>query len=236
MLRRSRGKQSVVHTADAYLTVLNHIFSRAGLQLTTSAPSARSTSVNPKFAINPSTNGHEAAHAALAFLADRIIMRTLCGAQLTEPLVGAATAFHFGEPPAFGFLTAHPLRSVELLQVPPRVTQAQAFGLALVFGESIDFTNALQTIGTIDEQRDVTSTGAATAAATAVAHLRQRALDTAAGVMVAPPHCGLELYDAIDFIDALVSAATVKRRVAGLRWRYDRHRAIYEQTITLGAM
>lgn len=231
LLRRSRQRTQVVHTADAYLTILNRIFSRAGLQLTTSAPSSRSTTVSPKFTIAADTSGYAAALAALQFLADRIRMRNLAGALLTEPLASAASDYTFG--------TSHPLRSVELLTEPPAVTEAQASATpaaVFIYGDAIDYANREQTIGTIDEQRDWTSTGAAAAAATAVAHLRQRALDARAGQLIAPPNCGQELLDEIDFTDLLVSATAVTRRVAGIRWRYDRHRQTYEQTLILGAM
>ena len=50
-----------------------------------------------------------------------------------------------------------------------------------------------------------------------------------AGSIVVPPHCGAELLDVIDFSDASISASAMKRRIAGIRWRYDRHRAVYEQ-------
>ena len=107
---------------------------------------------------------------------------------------------------------------MSLLSEPPRVTEAQAFG-AGAFGEAIDFANAALGIGTREEQRDLTSATGATAAATATAHLRQRALDAAAGEIVVPPNCGQELLDAIDFTDALISrrprSSAASRRSAG---------------------
>ena len=102
------------------------------------------------------------------------------------------------------------------------------------FGEAIDFANASLSIGTREQQRDITSASGATAAATATAHLRQRQLDAEAGSIVVPPNCGQEILDVIDFSDPLISPTAIKRRVASIRWRYDRRRGVYEQTIGLG--
>jgi hypothetical protein len=162
-MRRSRQRTQVVHTSDTYLTVLNRIFSRAGLQLTTSAPSSRSTTVTPKFTVGPGDTGYEAAQRALQFLADRIRMRTLASALMTEPLASAASDYQFGEPPPFGFLLAHPLRSFELLAEPPRVAETRTFaGLSATpfYGESIDYANRGLSLGTLEEQRDWTSAAA----------------------------------------------------------------------------
>jgi hypothetical protein len=227
ILRRSRQRAQVVHTADSYLTVLLRIFSRAGLQLTSASVSTRAQTVTPKFTIAPDATGFDSVRRALAYLADCIRMRTIAGATITEPLASAASDYTFG--------AAHPLREVSLVTEPPAVTEAQGLG-AGAFGESIDFANAGLGIGTREEQRDLTSATGATAAATAIAHLRQRALDVAAGSIVVPPNCGQELLDAVDFTDALISASAVKRRVTEIRWRYDRRRGVYEQTIGLGSL
>ncbi len=227
ILRRNRQRAQIVHTSDAYLTVLLRIFSRAGLQLTSTSVSTRAQTVAPKFTIAPDATGFDSVRRALAYLADRIRMRTIAGATITEPLASAASDYTFG--------TAHPLREVALRAEPPVVSEAQALG-AGAFGEAIDFANASLSLGTRDEQRDLTSGTGATAAATAVAHLRQRALDTAAGIIVVPPNCGQELLDAVDFADGLISASVVKRRVTEIRWRFDRRRGVYEQTILLGSL
>ena len=227
ILRRSRQRVQIVHTADAYLTVLLRIFSRAGLQLTSASVSTRAQTVTPKFTIAPDATGLESVQRAIAFIADRIRMRIVAGATITEPLASAASDYTFG--------TVHPLREVSLLAEPPLVSESQALG-AGVFGESIDFANAALGIGVREQQRDATSTTGAAAAATAVAHLRQRALDAGAGRIVVPPNCGQELLDVVDFTDPLIAASAIKRRVAAIAWRYDRARRVYEQAITLGSL
>jgi hypothetical protein len=229
ILRRNRQRTQIVHTgAETYQQVLIRIFSRAGLHLSASAASTRAVTLAPaRFTIHPQASGFEAAQQALDFLADRIRMNTLAGAVLTEPLVAAASDYTYG--------AAHPLRDVRLRTERPSVAEAHAFG-AGAFGEALDFATAAQGGGTREQQRDITSATGAAAAATATAHLRRRALDAAAGRIVVPPNCGQELLDVVDFSDALVAPAAVKRRVSSIRWTYDRRRAAYEQTLTLGAL
>ena len=227
VLRRNRQRAQVVHTTDSYFTILIRIFSRAGLQLTASAISSRAGTVAPKFTISPDTSAFESAQRALSYLADRIRMRTAAGSSITEPLASAAGDYTFG--------TAHPLRAVQLLSAPPLLTEAQAFGAA-TFGEAIDFSNAALGFGSREQQRDATSATGPAATATAVAHLRQRALDGAAGSIIVPPNCAQEILDVVSFSDALIASAPVTRRVAAIHWRFDRRRAVYEQELHLGKL
>ena len=227
ILRRNLQRAQIVHTSDTYLTVLIHALSRAGLLLSASAVSSRATTVTPKFTVATGAAGFEAVRQALAFLPDRIRPRPLATAQITEPLATAASDYTFG--------TDHAPREVRLLTEPPPVSEAQAFGAA-AFGEAIDYTVAAAGLGERVQQRDVTSTTGGAAAATAAAHLRQRALDARAGRITVPPHCGLELFDVIELADPLINPTAIKRRVAAIHWRHDRKKAVYEQQITLGAM
>ena len=196
ILRRNHQRAQVVHTADTYLTILLRAFSRAGLQLTRQRVSSRATSVTPKFTVLPGASGFDAVRQALAFLADRIRLRPLASAQITEPLASAASDYTFG--------TDHPLRAARLLAEPPSISEAQTFATG-AFGEAIDYAAAAAGLGQRTQQRDISSTTGSAAAATAAAHLRQRQLDAPAGSITVPPHCGLELLDVIDFTDAAIA-------------------------------
>lgn len=228
ILRRNTQRAQVVHTGgDTYFAILARIFARAGLLLTSSGVSSRATSVTPQFTIAPGMSGLQAARAALDAIADRIRLLPLAAGSLTEPLSSATTQYTFG--------AAHPLNDVRLIAGPPSAAEVQAFG-AGAYGEAIDFPAAALGLGERIQRRDLTSTSGAAAGATAAAHLRQRALDTAAGRITVSPHCGLELLDVIDFTDALIAPTAIKRRVRAIAWRLDCVRAVYEQRIELGAM
>ena len=228
ILRRNTQRAQIVHTGgDTYFAILARIFARAGLLLTSSGVSSRATSVTPQFTIAPGTSGLQAARVALDAIADRIRLLPLAAGSLTEPLSSAETQYTFG--------ASHALNHVRLIAGPPSTAEVQAFG-ASAFGEAIDFPTAALGLGERIQRRDLTSSTGPAASATAAAHMRQRALDTAAGRITVPPHCGLELLDVIDFTDALVAPTAIKRRVHAIAWRFDRARAVYEQHIELSAM
>lgn len=226
-LRRNYQRAQVVHTSDTYLTILLRAFSRAGLQLTATAASSRAGSVTPKFTVLPGASGYEAVRQALAFLADRIRLRPLASAQITEPLATAASDYTFG--------SAHPLRTVRLLAEMPSLSESQAFGSG-AFGEAIDYAAAGVGLGRRVQQRDISSSTGAAATATAAAQLRQRQLEASSGAVTVPPHCGLEILDVVDFTDPTIAPIAIKRRVSAIHWRLVRAREVFEQHIELGAM
>jgi|GEM_PF-1138685 len=227
LMRRSRQRTQIVHTGgDPYCSILTRMFSRAGLALSVGSASTRAKTTNPKFTIHPQTSAYEAAQQALAFVADRVRLRTNATADLIEFLASAASSYTYG--------AAHPVGEIRLRAEAPPISEAHAFG-AGAFGEAIDYATAQAMTATREQQRDLTSASGAAAAATATATLRRRALDADAGRIVSPPNVGQEVYDLVDFTDLLVSGAAVKRRVKAVRRRYDRHAGVYEQTLDLGA-
>ena len=228
LLRRNRQRMQIVHTADSYYSILLRMMSRAGLRLSGAGVSTRADTVTPKFTIPAQMSAFEAAQQALSFLADRIRMTSIAGCVMLQPMPGDATTYTFG--------VAHPLRSVQLRTEQPRAAEAYAFGTG-AFGEAIDYNAAAVAGAPRDYMRDATSTTGATAAATATAHLRRRALDADAGLIIVPPNCGQELYDMVEFSDGYISGSAIKRRVKGIDWRYERRPvAVYEQTLLLGAI
>jgi len=229
LLRRNRQRMQITHSAtDSYYSVLLRITSRAGLWLTSGGVSTRADTVTPKFTIPAQMSGYEAAQQALSFLADRIRPATIASMKMLEPLTSDATTYTFG--------VAHPLRTVQLRSEQPRAAETHAFGVA-AFGEAIDYATAAVAGAPRDYMRDASSSTGATATATATAHLRRRALDADAGLIIVPPNCGQELYDAVEFSDGYISGSAIKRRVSGIDWRYARRPvAVFEQTLYLGAM
>ncbi len=224
-LKRNRQRTQIVHSGDTYATILTRAFSRAGLTLTQTTPSSRATSVTPKFTIHPQTSGYEAVAEALAFLTDRISMSVLAGAVIREPLAGDAID-------ATRTASTTASTSCASRRCPSPVVEAHAFG-AGAFGESIDYVAAAQLGGTREQLRDTTSTTGATAAATAVARLRRRAMDIDRGHLIAPPNVGTELYDVVDVTDAPLGLSAETARVRGIAWRYLPLRGVYEHRLEL---
>ena len=213
----------------SYLALLSLAAGRAGMLLGASSASSRSTTVQPRFSVATTESQGDVVRRVLRYLADRVRSAPLASMTMTEPLAGAATQYTLG--------TDHPIGDFTMAIAVERVSQQQTLG-ASAFGEAFDLQLATQNIGTTQQLRDLNSSTAPTAAATAVAALRQNELDTPAGVIEMQPHCGLELLDVLDVSDPLVSAAALTFRVRGVRWLYNREKgaAHFRQVVTLGVV
>jgi hypothetical protein len=234
-LQRSMQRFHISHPAtEDYRAIISAVMLRAGLALSVTSASARSDSVTPWLHIAPEQSGAFALRAALAFLADRIVPKASGVMALHEPLASDASAYTLGAGPE------HPLYALTLRDEPPAVSETMALsftsGNAYLTGQAHDHAAGVHGLGAIARVRDLSSDTTGEVSATASAHLRQRALDERAGELVCPPICGLELLDVLTFSDPLVSAAAQTRRVAGITWRLDRARQVYEQRIALGVV
>lgn len=228
-LKRHRLRTQISYAAGttSYLSILSLALARAGLRMITNDASARAGSVKPAFLVTPQQATYAQLRQLLAMLADRLRIADGAETWLVELVANDSAVYTFG--------TDHPVRQVRVAEAAPRVAHAEAFG-AGAYGEAFDFAAAQAETGTRELVRDSNSTTAAAAAATAAARQRSRAADADGGELVAQPHVGLELYDVVGISDGIISPSTVTRRVAGIRWRFDRARATYEQHITLSAV
>jgi hypothetical protein len=183
--------------------------------------------VTPSFTVPPGDSGYDAVLRALAMLPDRVRMRSLATAQIFEPLAG--------DDPDYAFGAAHPVHRLRASEEATGVSQVVVVGAGVTV-EAADFEDAAHGLGERALVRDRSSATAGAASATAAAVLRRLALEADAGELMAPPNCGQELYDVVEVADGLVSPDTLRRRVTAVRWRYDRRRAVYEQTLSLGPL
>jgi hypothetical protein len=55
------------------------------------------------------------------------------------------------------------------------------------------------------------------------------------GVILIPPNCGQELWDAVQITDAGANQSAVKFRVVGIRFEYNPKQARYQHRLILGA-
>jgi hypothetical protein len=239
-LQRSMQRFHISHPGtEDYRAIISAVMLRAGLALSVTSASARSDTVTPQFHIAPEQSGAFALRAALAFLADRIVPKASGIMALHEPLASQASDYTLGGAPE------HPLYALTLRDEPPPVSETMALSFtganAYLTGQAHDHAAGVHGLGAIARVRDLSSDTTGEVAATAAAHLRQRALDERAGELVCPPICGLELLDVLTFSDALIAGSAQTRRVAAIAWRLDRAgmrrgREVYEQRIALGVL
>jgi hypothetical protein len=234
-LQRSLQRYHISYPGtDDYRAILSALMLRAGMALSVTSASARSDSVTPQFHIAPEQSGAFALRAALAFLADRIVPKASGIMALYEPLASDVSQYTLGAAPE------HPLYALTLRDEPAPVSETMVLSLtsanAYLTGQAHDHASGVLGLGAIERLRDLSSDTGGEAAATAAAHQRQRALDQHAGELVCPPICGLELLDVLTFSDPLIAGSAQTRRVAGITWRLDRTRQVYEQRIALGVV
>ena len=106
------------------------------------------------------------------------------------------------------------------------------------FVEGFDWPEIEDAYDRVRQTHDLNLDTVALAQERAAAELRQLAMASQGGSLVAPPNCGQELYDVIAITDAPAGLSAAKRRVLGLSLRYVRGGPgpAYEQRLTLGAV
>jgi len=224
-LARNTQRTAIATTGASYATLLARILARAGFNLAATNPSSRAQTVQPNHLIDAATSGLDAVRAILAAIPDRLYAIDGATMRLTEPLAGDTADYTFGGD--------HPLSLLEIRTEPDDVSEAHAFGAAVI-GDDVDFDQAAHGLGRIARIRDLTSDTGAEADATAAAHRRQRQLTRHEGRIVAQPNVGLELMDVLQLSDNLVAGSDTPRRVTAIRWRYHADRPTFEQEVRLG--
>jgi hypothetical protein len=206
--------------------ILQFLFSRAGLEFSSSGSSATAGNLFPAFTVHPGDSGLTAVRRLLEMLPDVILVRGEF-AFLTEPVSSEATDYAYG--------TDHPLLAGRYSDDRPAVNRAQVFGSG-VFGERFDWPAVQSVYDDLRQAHDRNLTTVALAESRADAILRESALDAMSGEIVVPVNCGQELYDVIEVTDTAAGLTAARRRVAGIALRYSTgERPMYEQRIALGA-
>jgi hypothetical protein len=210
--------------------ILQFLFSRAGLEFSSSGSSATAANHYPAFTVHPGDSGLLAVRRLLATVPDVVFVRGEF-AFLTEPLASEATDYAYG--------TDHALLAGRYADETPDANRAQVFGspAANVFAERFDWPNVQFVYDRLRQVDDRNVTTVAQAETRADAVLRLAALAAMSGEITVPVNCGQELYDVIEVTDPGAGLTTARRRVLGLSLRYSTaERPIYEQRITLGAV
>lgn len=203
--------------------ILQHLFSRAGLEFSASGASSASTGLYPAFTVHPGESALAAVRRLLEMLPDAVFLRGEL-AFLTEPLANEAADYAFG--------TGHRIHSGSYADEHSPTNRAQVFGKS-VFAERFDWPGIAGANDRLQQVLDTNLTTVAQAESRADAVLRRAAVEATNGEILVPVNCGLELCDVIEITDAAAALSAAKRRVAGLALRYNAAQGVYEQRITL---
>jgi len=132
--------------------------------------------------------------------------------------------------------TTHIVLEAAYLLASQEINRAFVIGQDISGNEVSGMSAAGEESALVGERLDVRHVPAATSAAQAgyVAQnvLARARLDSAGGRITIPPHCGLELWDVLNFSDLPANQAA-SFRVAGYTLEYDARKGVYRQTIDL---
>jgi hypothetical protein len=206
--------------------ILQFVFSRAGLEFSSSGSSAGAGNLFPAFTVHPGDSGLAAVRRLLEMVPDVIFVRGEF-AFLTEPLASESADYAYG--------TDHAILAGRYSDDRPPVNRAQAFGSG-VFGERFDWAGVQTVYDDLRQADDRNLTTVALAESRADAMLRESVLAAMTGEILVPVNCGQELYDVVEVTDAGAGLLAARRRVLGISLRYATgERPVYEQMIALGA-
>jgi hypothetical protein len=224
---RARRQYSWASGERNVFGILQLLFSRAGLEFSSSGSSAAAANLYPAFTVHPGDSGLTAVRRLLAMVPDVIFVRGEV-AFLTEPLASDATDYAYG--------VDHALLSGRYTDARAEINRAQVFGNG-VFGERFDWTGVQSVYDDLRQAHDRNMTTVALAESRADAMLRQSALGAMSGMITLPVNCGQELYDVVEVTDAGAGLSAARRRVLALAMRYSTgKRPVYEQDVALGAV
>ena len=207
--------------------ILQFLFSRAGLEFSSSGSSATAGNLYPAFTVHPGDSGLTAVRRLLAMVPDVIFVRGEF-AFLTEPLASEATDYAYG--------VDHALLAGRYSDERTEVNRVQVFGSGVV-GERFDWAGVQSVYDDLGQAHDRNLTTMALAEGRADAILRAAALGGMSGEITVPVNCGQELYDVVEVTDAGAGLSGARRRVLALTMRYSTgKRPVYEQGVALGAV
>jgi hypothetical protein len=104
-----------------------------------------------------------------------------------------------------------------------------------VYGTAVDSTEVGLVGERLDAIQELAIPSSSLAASVASAILAKMRLTGKRGVILIPPNCGQELWDAVQITDAGANQSAVKFRVVGIRFEYNPKQARYQHRLILGA-
>lgn len=221
---RARRSYEWASGSASVFSILQSLFSRAGLEFSSSGASSEAANLQPAFVVHPGESALHAVRRLLAMVPD-VVQMWREFATLMEPLASQAASFAYG--------TDYRILGGRYADASPSSNRAQAFGLN-VFAEAFDWPAIATQYDRVAQAVDRNVTTQTQAEDRAEALLRQALAGTQTGEITAPVNCGLELWDVIEVTDALAGLSAVKKRVAAIDLRYSTgERPGYEQRLTL---
>ncbi len=221
---RARSQQTWTAGAATAQAILEALLAKVGMRLVVINASPEFTALAPDFTVHPRDDGATSVRRLLALLPDSLFFRD-----------GAAHIKHLqpGGPVDYEYGEGHPVLAGRYGAASPAFNRAQAYGLG-VAAEAFLWDSVAELHDRLLQVHDLNLMTHEAALARAEALLAREARLAACGEITAPVNCGQELFDLVQVSDAQVGLSAARRRVMGLRLRYDAEASRYTHTLTLG--
>ena len=225
-----RSSKQVAASALNVFQIAAHILARAGLATTATTSSSAYVNLYPAFTIHPGESAARALRRLFDKVEDRIRQET-GNAETIYPQSSDTQDYAYGGAPGAN----HTILQGRVLTRSQSTNYVQTLA-GTVLGESVDWTSVLDLFARTTIDQDKTLTTEAEADASTAATLRKAQMETTTGAITIPTNVAQELYDVVAITEPRLGLADTLRRVMAIDWHYDKHRAVYEQTLTLGAV
>ncbi|MDP3062960.1 MAG: hypothetical protein Q8O40_07095 [Chloroflexota bacterium] len=222
---RARRQRTWTAGQASVQAILTDVLAAVGMQLVVLNASSTFTTHAPDFTIHPGEDGATAVRCLLTQTPDVLFFRS--GVAYVKYLQASG-------PVDYAYGTSHAILEARYAAEAGRFNRVQAYGQG-VTAEAFRWTSVGELHDRLLQLHDRNLGTQAVAQARANALAAQEARRCVNGEVTAPVNCGQELYDLVEVTDAHAGLSAAKRRVLGLRLRYEAGASPrYVHTLSLG--
>ncbi len=225
ILKRTQARYQYIWAGgvETIQDILQWLFARSGIVMSVVSASATMTGQKPPFTIYANESMANAINRLMQKVPDLFYFRGNT-AFCFNPLAADASVYAYG--------VAHPITEARFISTAGDHNSIAVYGTAIITYDW-NFTEAELVWERFSQVHDLTLTTAAQAHARGAAEERRNELESLAGVITVPLQPAQELYDVIDVTETLVALAASKRRIGGMKHRYNTRKGEYSLSIAL---
>ncbi|MCJ7606091.1 MAG: hypothetical protein MUO19_08705 [Dehalococcoidales bacterium] len=206
------------------------VLARAGLALDTVSESEAVTGLYPDFTINPGADG-------------RAILRRLLR-NVPDVLFCEDETFYLVNPDPddtadYSYGNGHSIIEGRYMSAAFPANRIQVEGYDAgdrIIADSFHWEDVNRFPDRTEHIEDRNIASGQDAAQVGASRLRKAEIRAKSGAIVIPVNCGQQPYDVVDITDAAAGLGSESRRVLGITFTWDPHRANYRQRLVLGAV
>ena len=206
------------------------VLARAGLALDTVSESEAVTGLYPDFTINPGADGRAVLRRLLRNVPDVLFCEDETF-YLVNPDPDDTADYSYGN--------GHSIIEGRYMSAafPANRIQVEGYDAGTrIIADSFHWEDVNRFPDRTEHIEDRNIASGEDAAQVGASRLRKAEIRAKSGAIVIPVNCGQQPYDVVDITDAAAGLGSESRRVLGITFTWDPHRANYRQRLVLGAV